>query len=158
MVRFGDRVADPQNEGMGEGAFSREGFHRGWAAGNRVARSALEASAGTSSLVWPTDQLEGIWRWNYGRRDFQERIGSDLFVPKISFFRASGRLVTASVWTDGIPVVTDSLEGVADWECFRQLNSRTSWGYFVRCSNRNSDLLAVGTAQLRIAAHCLSAE
>src|SRR5262249_45535066 len=33
-------VSDPQAEGMGEGEFSREGFLRGWNAGNRFAHQA----------------------------------------------------------------------------------------------------------------------
>src|SRR5205809_479293 len=32
--RFSLRVDDPQNEGMGRGDYSREGFLRGWNAGN----------------------------------------------------------------------------------------------------------------------------
>ncbi len=109
VSRFGGRVFDPQFGGMGEGEFSPEGFRRGWDHGNQSAYGILATRADAGPLITrPAAELTRIWRWNLGRERLQQQLGESIFVPRISFFQVSGRsdgVVSASVWTDAIPVV-----------------------------------------------------
>lgn len=102
---FDLNVIDPQTEGMGEGPFSRDGFLRGWNAGNRVAyRAILSLEDRPEVYVYPTDGLERVWEWNHGRDALQERVGDGLFVPKLMFMKSGQRACTAIVWPDGCPI------------------------------------------------------
>jgi hypothetical protein len=109
LVRALDLVVlDPQNEGMGEGDFSVEGFVRGWSAGNAFAYEAILKDEGFATLdVLPSDVLHRAWQWNRqrnARTDALSQRSLDRFVPKVMFFRLDGRTVTGVVWTDGIPM------------------------------------------------------
>jgi hypothetical protein len=95
-------------EGMGEGPYSREGFLRGWTAGNRFGFQA----AGSSSQApppWPADPalIEAVWKWNYGRPALQKIAGEQVFVPRISWFlpAGAGAPVPACTWTDRVPTM-----------------------------------------------------
>ena len=106
VSRFGRLVSDPQNDGMGDSEFSAEGFLRGWRSGNTFAHSAI-ASSHRPELppARPAAELSAIWNWNVRRRVYQGEVGEAVFVPKISFFRVSGRVCSATVWADGMSVV-----------------------------------------------------
>jgi hypothetical protein len=113
VEHFRCRVFDPQYDGMGEGAFSVAGFHAGWNAGNEVACRELVHAGGSADLyLRPGAEVERIWRWNYERRAFQDRVGEGIFVPRISFFRVAAQVCTACVWADGIPIVLPKTDAV----------------------------------------------
>jgi hypothetical protein len=99
-------VEDPQLNGMGEGEYSREGFLAGWNAGNDFGYRAMAGRAGASFAdhVLPTERIETCWRWNIARRDLQQRLGDEIFVPVIMFIGINGRALSACVWPDGIPI------------------------------------------------------
>jgi hypothetical protein len=109
LVRALDLVVlDPQDEGMGEGDFSVEGFVRGWNAGNAFAYETILKDEEVPTLdVLPADVLHRAWQWNRqrnARTDALSQRSLDRFVPKVMFFRLDGRTVTGVVWTDGIPM------------------------------------------------------
>lgn len=107
---FGLKVDDPQTDGMGKGAYSKEGFLRGWNAGNRFGCLAVCLEHRWSPPTLPTAQLERIWRWNYTRDDFQAHIASrcSCFVPKQSLLVLGSepqQIQSFVVWGDGDPIV-----------------------------------------------------
>ena len=103
--RFNLDVSDPQTHGMGNGPFSVEGFLRGWNAGNRSAFFALLSVDNRPDVfVYPTDSLESVRRWNFGRATLQREVGDSLFVPKYMFMKSGNRACTAIVWPDACPI------------------------------------------------------
>lgn len=112
LARFAFDVEDPQIDGMDDGPYTREGFLRGWAAGNDVAVQAFLADAHTRSelLTLPAATIQRVWEWNRARKDLQARLGDDVFVPKISYVVHGGAVQTAAVWADGIPLALPPVE------------------------------------------------
>jgi len=107
VANFGCTVADPQNGGMGEGAYTSEGFLQGWNHGNKCGYSAILSSedAPEEVLCRPTAELEAIWRWNYTREQISESLGMDIFVPRIMFMMIAGLLKSVCVWPDAISIL-----------------------------------------------------
>jgi hypothetical protein len=100
-------VSDPQNEGMGDGEYSSEGFLRGWNTGNRFAYHAiLNSSEGRPESLdaMPAAWIERCWRWNIRRKELQAK-KEETFVPSIMVLRHQGKLATVACWPDAIPVV-----------------------------------------------------
>lgn len=115
VEHFGVGIEDPQNEGMGDGPYSEEGFLRGWKAGNRFAVDSILASHGdeVDTFVMPRDELLRVWRWNKKRSARQKVFGGGHFVPKISFCVGSdGRAETYLVWTDACPIAMPEVDWV----------------------------------------------
>jgi hypothetical protein len=103
VERFKCRIIDPQVDGMAEVDFTAEGFRAGWETANELARRSI----GTSDKVVtrPADELEQVWRWNYGQPELQARLGEEIHVPRIFYLSIDGRLCSASLWADGVPLV-----------------------------------------------------
>lgn len=98
-------IDDPQNDGMGEGPFSIDGFLRGWNAGNRFGyRAILSQDESPKVQIYPTAELERVWRWNLNRAALQNQIGEMLFVPKFMFFKGLQQARSAVVWPDACPI------------------------------------------------------
>jgi len=105
-------VEDPQIDGAGFGDFSREAFLRGWNHGNRFALHA-SASERQRPPTLPSAEIERCWRWNLQRRDLQDRLGDDVFVPKIMFGQKDARVVTVCAWPDAIPLALPFVDLIA---------------------------------------------
>jgi hypothetical protein len=110
VKRFSLLVDDPQSEGMARGAYSAEGFLRGWNAGNLFGHRAILSQAKGHEAVAPARfdslpraVLDRVWRWNYQRSRLQERLGEGIFVPGIRIVRHDDRPMTFIVWGDAIP-------------------------------------------------------
>ncbi len=102
---FNLSVDDPQYDGMGDGPFSIEGFLRGWNAGNRFGYRAMLSRNDRSEIhVYPTDDLERVWRWNFNRAAMQNIVGDSLFVPRFMFMKGATMARTAIVWPDACPI------------------------------------------------------
>lgn len=115
VEHFNFSVDDPQNDGMGIGEFTEEGFLRGWNAGNMFAIKAIQGNPeykAPALKTIPDAELEKYWRWSYEREEMYEDIGVDVFVPRIFYFLLEGQLRTATVWTDAIPVALPRTEVV----------------------------------------------
>ena len=112
--RFGLEIFDPQNEGMGEPTYNTDGFYRGWNYGNEFGYSALLNSEKPPEVIYSRlkDELEKIWKWNYSRQQLQHELGEDIFVPKIIFIQAKGRLHSAVFWPDAIPTLIPTVEAL----------------------------------------------
>lgn len=111
VKEFDLTVSDPQTSGMGDGEYSGDGFLRGWNAGNEFAyRAILSRDPMTEVVSYPWRQIEAIWRWNRGSEDRQKQLGDSVFVPRVLFFKVSGRLHTAVVWADGIPILLPEVD------------------------------------------------
>src|SRR5437867_5761139 len=97
-------IHDPENEGMGDGPFSRDGFLRGWNHGNEFGYSAILRGDNAPEKVWalPGERLEAIWRWNLDKARIQESFGEDRFIPRVIFMIVGGRAVSVAVWPDAI--------------------------------------------------------
>lgn len=102
---FGCRIDDQQVDGMGEGAYSREGFLRGWTKGNRIGFQAIGEDTDPPP-PWPADPalIETVWKWNHGRAALQADRGADIFVPRISWFMPEGAdaAIPAASWTERV--------------------------------------------------------
>jgi hypothetical protein len=87
LQAFDSQIHDPQNEGMGDGPYSREGFLRAWNAGNRFGFRAIGHQDAKPPPPWGVDplRLEAVWKWNYDRSRLQEKKGDNG-----SFRRSSG--------------------------------------------------------------------
>jgi len=102
---FNLSIDDPQNDGMGDGPFSMEGFLRGWNAGNRFGyRAILSQDERPETHVYPSADLERVWRWNSNRLALQDSVGDSLFVPRIMFMRGTDMARAAIVWPDACPI------------------------------------------------------
>ncbi|MEM7476571.1 MAG: hypothetical protein AAF483_16410 [Planctomycetota bacterium] len=102
---FNLSIDDPQADGMGEGPFSIEGFLRSWNAGNHFGyRAILAQDERPETQVYPTAELERVWRWNLNRGALQNQMGETLFVPKFMFFKGATQASSAVVWPDACPI------------------------------------------------------
>ncbi len=104
-------VDDPQNEGMGRGEYSRDGFLQSWNTGNAFGHHAYmsrEAEgdvplAPGSGFQLPASELERLWTWNFNYKSLQERLEVDAYVAPIRLIKLEDRPVSFAVWVDGIP-------------------------------------------------------
>jgi hypothetical protein len=112
VSRFDCRVEDPQADGSGDGRYSRESFLEGWTTGNRFAFLAIRTlDDGEKAAADPT-HIEAAWAWNYGRSALQQKVGANIFVPKIVWLQPQPRAqpVASITWTFGVPtLVPESL-------------------------------------------------
>jgi hypothetical protein len=102
-------VLDPQNDGMGEGDYSTQGFLRGWNAGNDFGCRAVRSQSPDRSIpALPGRRLEQVWRWNYelARRRQESRI----FVPSILLCEFEGRVQSAIAWARGVPILLPEVD------------------------------------------------
>jgi hypothetical protein len=111
VARFDLTVNDPQDAGMGVGEYSKEGFLRGWNAGNSFACAAVLAQhPGHGVLNLPSARIDACWRWNHGRRARQAAVGERAFVPQIFFFDMAGAVQTGVAWGDGIALLLPAVD------------------------------------------------
>lgn len=114
---FGLQVDDPQVDGMGRGLYSREGFLRGWNAGN-VLGCALPIQHGQEPPTLPAAFLERLWRWNDARNDYGRFLGEvegrTAFAPKISLLALPGRegILTTVVWGEAMAIALPPVDVV----------------------------------------------
>ncbi|MDP3735760.1 MAG: hypothetical protein Q8R02_00125 [Hyphomonadaceae bacterium] len=105
LQAFGCRIDDPQIDGMGEGAYSREGFLRGWTKGNHIGFQSIGEDT-RPPPPWSADPalIEAVWKWNYGRAVLNKERGADIFVPRISWFMPEGAAmpIPAASWTERV--------------------------------------------------------
>ncbi|MGE0707862.1 MAG: hypothetical protein AB7N76_12865 [Planctomycetota bacterium] len=111
VERFGLTVDDPQADGMGEGAYSPDGFLRGWNAGNAFGHQAiLGRHPEESPLTLPAAELERWWSWNYLRNGLMQEFEGTLaggFVPTAMFLvfpDEPERVQVCAVWGEAIPI------------------------------------------------------
>jgi hypothetical protein len=112
-------VSDPQLEGMGDGEFTRDGFLRGWNAGNRFAHSAIlsmkDEQRVTQPYTLPAAQNEAYWRWTYERQvlvDLLAEDGIDVFVPRIMFLGGAGGVRSMCIWPNLVPTAVPEVDEV----------------------------------------------
>jgi hypothetical protein len=105
LARFPGRTHDPQL--MGDEPYSRDGFLKGWNHGNRAAFSAMAGQGANAPLLADPAHIESAWRWNYNRRALQEKLGDNVFVPRVVWLQPSAGAapVRCATWTFGIPSV-----------------------------------------------------
>ena len=111
---FGCSIMDHQSEGMGEGPYSREGFLKGWNAGNQFAFKAILTGDSAPNLLHSrsTQELEAIWHWNFQKEALENSLGEDIFVPRIMFATFDETLRSFCVWPDAIPTLIPAVECV----------------------------------------------
>jgi hypothetical protein len=86
-------------------SYSPADFLRDWHEASRHEyANALKTSrrSGQPLPRLPRRDLLTAWQWNYRRRALQEHEGDGLFVPRIWFLRAEGRMVTSVVWPEAM--------------------------------------------------------
>ncbi|MDO8358962.1 MAG: hypothetical protein Q7T08_02855 [Devosia sp.] len=108
LAQFDSAIHDPQTDGMADGPYSREGFLRGWNAGNRFGFSAVGRRSNPPP-PWAIDPvvIEAVWKWNYGRADLQNAVGDQIFAPRVFWFLLAGAdaPIAACVWTSDVPTL-----------------------------------------------------
>ena len=114
VERFKPEVDDGQAEGMGAGPFTTEGFLRGWNKGNEFAyRAFLKMEDGPEVVAsLPTAELDSIWRCNYAHKQYQDKLGERVFVPRIMFLKIDSKLCSVSTWAEGIPALLPITDGL----------------------------------------------
>ena len=112
IEHFGFSIHDPQNQGMGDEPFTKEGFLRAWNHGNEFGYSAIlrGENAPQRLFTFPTNGLESIWRWNLQKTSIQKSLTEDIFVPRIFFMEIAGQVVSAAVWPDAISELIPSVD------------------------------------------------
>lgn len=113
FVRHFDMVVfDPQTGGMGEGEYRSDLLLKGWHQGNRYGYSAILKDPATrpKTASLPSEVLLRSWRWNYGLRSLQERLGESKFVPRVIYLLVDGIPATAATWPDGIPIAVPHVD------------------------------------------------
>lgn len=100
VEHFGLSIDDPQTHGMGSGPYSREGFLRGWNAGNGFAVKAFSERANfrAGKVLLPKHIIEQVWRWNFGSKALQAELSQDIFVPRVLYINQNGNILTAITW------------------------------------------------------------
>ncbi|HUF03215.1 MAG TPA: hypothetical protein VMM38_03485 [Aridibacter sp.] len=108
-------IFDPQTSGMGIGEYDANRFIQGWNASNRAAaRSILSEPEDRQEIFsMPCAKLERIWRWNYGKYEFQNELGDSIFVPQVMFFEINDGPAAVLVWSDAIPTAFTEVDYVA---------------------------------------------
>jgi len=102
---FNFAVHDPQNNGMGDGPFSRDGFLSGWTAGNSFAYGAMLSMPDPQPVhTFPRSGLEAAWAWNYTCKQRLEEMVDEVFLPRIMFMKDGGNAVSVAVWPEAIPI------------------------------------------------------
>lgn len=132
-------VHDPQNGGMGTGAYSKDGFLKGWNRGNEFGYRAILKNPKTDLATlstYPTWHIEQIWKWNFNRDMVQRQLGESTFVPKVSFLRKEGRPASAAVWPDAIAALIPEVDlliiprrELAPWTLFQKKEDRCLIGF-----------------------------
>jgi hypothetical protein len=114
-------VSDPQNEGMGDGEYTPDGFLRGWNAGNRFAHQAMLSLEGqgeqllTQRHVLPAAVRRAAWEWTYRIDRLYDDLHDDdldVFIPQVMYVRCDGTLRTACVWPQLIPTALPAVDRV----------------------------------------------
>ncbi|WP_271023597.1 hypothetical protein [Rhizobium sp. RCAM05973] len=150
LKRFPCQIHDPQMNGMGDGPYSREGFLRGWNAGNEFGAGAILSKSDETIWCLPSSQLQQTWHWNYTQPRRQAECGNGQFVPQILYMNVAGRARTVAVWGDGLPTFIPRVDfvlvarpgpdgnvfGLASWEQLTQL--LTAVGY--QCGHEGFNL------------------
>jgi hypothetical protein len=126
LKRFPCQIHDPQMNGMGDGPYSREGFLRGWNAGNEFGIEAVLSQSSDPILHLPSSQLHKTWHWNYSRPLRQARCGNRQFVPQVLYMLISGRVRTVAVWGDALPAILPEVDFIL---LARQENGNSVFGY-----------------------------
>ena len=109
--KFDLLVSDPQNQGMGEGEYSPEGFLRGWNAGNEFGYRAILTHQDASDFhSLPTSVLESLWQWNLTRDSRHETRGDEIYIPRIFYFEHHGLLRTGVAWGDAMPILLPKVD------------------------------------------------
>ncbi|QDT46132.1 hypothetical protein Pan258_01490 [Symmachiella dynata] len=113
ILEFDLSIDDPQAEGMGDGPFSIEGFLRSWNAGNRFGyKAVLSSEPRPETHVYPTQELQRIWNWNFNRYHLQDKAGEDHFVPLIMFTKGHNQARTYIVWPHTCPIYMPKADDV----------------------------------------------
>lgn len=112
IEKFSFEIYDYQNDGMGSGPYSREGFIKGWNHGNEFGYSSILQAENHPAQVYsrPFSELESIWQWNLNRNSIQEENPNDVFVPRIFYLTVDGKLGSVAVWPDGISTVIPKVD------------------------------------------------
>ncbi len=106
-------VFDPQLDGNKSDVYTKEDFIRGWVRGNILGiQGMLKSQPHNKVYSLPSADIEGYWRWNYGRDQLQKEEGDNIFVPHISFHSVDGRVRSLIVWTDAIPTIFPAVDDV----------------------------------------------
>lgn len=106
VAAFDCAIHDPQTDGMGDGAYSAEGFLRGWNVGNAFGYRSLRQHGTPADVMIAGDALiERVWRWNLHRKECQASFGEGHFLPLVSWAKriSDGSPIAYAVWTEGVP-------------------------------------------------------
>lgn len=116
VEEFGPAIDDPQSEGMGKGPYSRDGFVRGWNAGNRFGHRAILSQTTEKFHTLPGARLQALWRWNYQRERTADYVNTlemlPCFVPKVTPVLVGGALRTIVVWDATIPILLPDVDAI----------------------------------------------
>lgn len=107
MSEFDLFALDPQSptEPDKPGRCTTDEYYEEWAEANlKVCSEYFDAM---ELIHFPLERSNEYWRYNFSRKANQERLGDEYFVPSLllAIHETSGEPVTATTWTEHIPIV-----------------------------------------------------
>ncbi len=131
IARTNSIIFDPQDAEPSPRRFDSQRFLDNWNHGNHRAyqlmtEQMLQEGSNFNPLMYPTERLEMIWRWNLDCQRRQDEVGDDIFIPKVSFLNVAGQVQSAVVWTDAIPTYLPEVDVVLIYR--DQIRKRTLLG------------------------------
>jgi hypothetical protein len=113
VTTLGVTAGDPQGEIEDGAPFTREGFLRGWNAGNEFAYRSMLKEQSEPVRTWPAQKIEEIWDWNYTRpTEEEERTRDNLFVPGIFAVEINGVASSVAIWPPQCPIILPAVDAV----------------------------------------------
>lgn len=134
-------ITDLQNSGNPSNVYDKEAFVRGWNHGNKFAFDSLsKTNPEIRTTMLPGADIEKHWRWNFGRTALQAKLGTGIFVPKITYHMQAGEVRSLIVWSEAIPTAFPEVDTII---VFRQFASRSSLS-----KEKRNDLIIVDFSEI----------
>ena len=113
IAAFDPKIEDPQMHGMGAGAYTSEGFLRGWTFGNEYFVSErLKDGAIHRHHRLPSPLMSDVWEWNYRRSERARILANTQFLPLINFVAVEDRPCLSTIWGEGMPTLLPKVDHV----------------------------------------------
>jgi hypothetical protein len=108
---FNAIVGDPQAEIEDGGPFLRDGFLRGWNAGNMLAYKSMLKNHTQPLCTWPAKQIQEVWEWNYSRPPATHN-GDGPFMPGIFAVKVDGQVLSVAIWPPECAIMMPAVDAL----------------------------------------------
>lgn len=86
---------------------------------------------------YPLDKSNEIWTYNFNRQNLQEKLGEEVFVPKIFLLKrkSDNQIISVSTWSEYIPNVFPKVDHFLLNREFKKLFKTFQEAGFISCEN-----------------------